>query len=55
MSRDGNALMTWVRRLLCFVGIHDLHLIEVQIAFGPGGKVEKFQCRHCAYVTTRQR
>jgi hypothetical protein len=46
---------TWIERILCLVGIHKWRLIDVQVAFGPGGKVERYQCVRCGYVTTRRR
>jgi hypothetical protein len=40
-------------RLLCFLGLHDLQLIDVTQSFGPGGGVERRQCRRCGLVQTR--
>ena len=38
-------MMNIFRRLLCMVGIHDFHIVEVTVSFGPAGAVEKVECR----------
>ncbi len=40
-------------RLLCLLGLHDFHVVEVTFSFGVGGSVSKIECRRCGYVTTR--
>jgi hypothetical protein len=45
--------MNIFRRLLCLLGFHDFQVIEVTLGFGPSGAVEKVECRHCRYFTTR--
>lgn len=40
-------------RMLCLLGLHDYHIVEVDFAFGPGGGVAKLQCRRCGRKTTR--
>ncbi len=37
-------------RLLCWLGFHDFRVISVTIGFGPGGQVEKVQCRRCGRI-----
>jgi len=44
----------WIGRFLCFVGIHDFRLVEVEESFGMGGQVKKIECRRCGYFTTQQ-
>ncbi len=47
-------LPTWISRLLCRLGIHDYRLIEVVGSFGPGGQVQKVECRRCGCIATKQ-
>ena len=47
------AMLNWIGRLLCRIGFHDYHLIEVVGAFGASGQVEKVECRRCGCTTTR--
>ncbi len=44
----------WIDRLLCRLGAHDFRLVEVVGGFGPGGQVQKLECRRCGCVTTKQ-
>ena len=32
-------------RLLCLMGFHAFHVVEVTLGFGPSGAVEKVECR----------
>ena len=50
-SRD--TMLNWIGRLLCRFGFHDYRLIEVVLAFGGSGQVQKVECRRCGYATTR--
>ena len=43
-----------IGRLLCALGLHDFHVIEVSMGFGPSGDVAKVECRRCGLVTTRR-
>ena len=43
-----------VRRLFCWFGWHDFHVIDTTFGFGAVGNVEKVQCRHCGVTITRQ-
>ena len=47
------AMLNWIGRFLCRIGIHDYRLIEVVGSFGGGGQVEKVECRRCGCATTR--
>jgi hypothetical protein len=40
-------------RLLCLLSIHDFRVTEATFGFGPGGSVEKVQCKRCGLVTAR--
>ncbi len=40
-------MVSWLGRLLCVVGLHDLKVIEVSLTFGAGGTVEKLVCQRC--------
>ncbi len=40
-------------RLLCLLGIHDFRIAEATLGFGPGGSVQKVQCKRCGLATTR--
>ncbi len=53
MAEIRDRLRNWIGHLLCGVGFHDYHLIEVVGAFGGSGQVEKVECRRCGYATTR--
>ena len=33
--------------LLCWIGIHRYEIIDVSFGFGPGGTVERVQCKIC--------
>ena len=48
------ALWNRLTQLLCLVGLHDFHVIDVTFGFGQGGSVAKVECRRCGLVTTRQ-
>jgi len=39
-----------LHRVVCWMGIHDFELIEVNLSFIPGCGIEKVQCRHCGIV-----
>jgi hypothetical protein len=41
-------------RLLCWLGIHDMQVIDKTFGFGDGGGVEKVECRRCGATMTRQ-
>jgi hypothetical protein len=43
-----------LRRLLCYVGIHDYRVLEVRFGFGEGNRIEKVECRRCGQVSTRR-
>ncbi|HJP45254.1 MAG TPA: hypothetical protein QGH18_04525 [Arenicellales bacterium] len=43
-----------IGRLLCGVGWHDYRIIDVTVGFGPGGSVEKRQCRRCQAISVRR-
>jgi len=47
-------MMNIFRRLLCLLGFHDIHVVEVTMGFGPAGAVEKVECRRCGLLTTRR-
>lgn len=53
MAENRDSLLIWIGRLLCALGFHDYHLVEVIGGFGEGGQVEKVECRRCGTVTTR--
>ena len=40
-------------RLLCLLGIHDFRVTEATFGFGPGGSVQKVQCKRCGLVTAQ--
>lgn len=44
----------FLNSLLCWIGLHDYHVIEATFGFGGGGGVEKDQCSHCGKIRTRQ-
>jgi hypothetical protein len=46
-------MMDPFRRLLCFLGFHDLRVVEVTMGFGSSGTVEKVECRRCGHRTAR--
>jgi hypothetical protein len=52
-EKQGN-LPTWIGGLLCRLGVHDYRLIEVVGSFGPGGQVQKVECRRCGCTATKQ-
>ncbi len=54
VSERRNELLTWIGRLLCYLGIHDFRLVEVVGGFGQGGQVQKVECRRCGYTTTQR-
>ncbi len=43
-----------IGRLLCWLGFHDLRVINVTFGFAPGEAVETVECRRCGYRATRQ-
>ena len=45
---------TFISRLLCWVGMHDFHVIDATFSFGQSGAVETVECQRCGYRTTRQ-
>jgi hypothetical protein len=47
MAENRDNLPIWIGRLLCALGFHDYHLVEVVGGFGEGGQVEKVECRRC--------
>ncbi len=47
-------MMDWFRRLLCLLGYHDFRVVEVTVAFGVSGTVEKVECRRCGHGTARR-
>ena len=49
-----SSLMDPFRRLLCFLGFHDFRVVEATMSFGASGAVEKVECRHCGFRTTRR-
>ena len=53
-SRGSEALPSLVGRLLCGIGIHDYRVVEVTGGFGPGGSVEKRECRRCQNLSVRR-
>lgn len=40
-------------RFLCFLGMHDLELIDATFGFGAPGSISKFRCRRCGDVKTK--
>ena len=42
-----------IGRLLCLLGLHKYRLLEVTVAFGPAGVVEKVECERCGMTATR--
>jgi hypothetical protein len=42
------------RRLRCLLDFHVFRVVEVTVGFGLSGAVEKVECRHCGYFTTRR-
>ena len=46
-------LKPWIGQLLCWIGIHDLRVIEVIAGFGVGGQVQRVECRRCGRIMTR--
>ena len=44
----------YLGQLLCWIGMHELDLIEMVGGFGVGGPVEKLRCKRCGKVTTRR-
>ncbi|MGI9450198.1 MAG: hypothetical protein ACR2QH_06130 [Geminicoccaceae bacterium] len=44
----------YLGQLLCWIGLHDLDLIEVVGGFGVGGPVEKLRCKRCSKVMARR-
>ncbi len=53
MAESRDRMMNWIGRFLCRFGFHDDRLIEVVVAFGGGGQVQKMECRRRGYATTR--
>ena len=53
MAETRDSMPNWIGRLLCWFGSHDYRLIEVVVAFGASGQVQKVECRRCGYATTR--
>ena len=53
VSERPEQLPLWIGRLLCRVGLHDFHLIEVVTGFGGSGQVEKYECSRCGHVIVR--
>jgi hypothetical protein len=47
-------MMNIFRSLLCLLGFHDFHVVEVTFGFGPSRAVEKVECRRCGRFTTRR-
>ncbi len=54
LSVNGEKLREYVGRLLCWLGIHDFHVVDVTFGFGAGGSVERVECRRCGLVRTHQ-
>lgn len=54
VSERPEDLPLWLSQLLCRLGLHDDHLIEVVAGFGGGGPVEKYECTRCGRIITRQ-
>ena len=53
-AREGSPhLPKILGRLLCLLGIHDFRVTEATFSFGPGGSVQKVQCKRCGLVTAR--
>ena len=48
------SLRRWFGLVLCWVGIHDLRVIEVITGFGVGGPVQRVECQRCGRVRTRR-
>ncbi len=40
-------------RLLCYLGLHDMRVIDKTFGFGAGGGTEKVECRRCGIVIMR--
>ncbi len=49
-----NKWLTYLGRILCFLGLHDFKVIEVTFGFGGGPAIEKVRCERCGLVTARQ-
>ncbi len=47
-------MVSWLGRLLCVVGLHDLKVIEVSLTFGAGGQIEKLVCQRCGLTKTQR-
>jgi len=40
--------------LLCWLGIHRYKIISSTFGFGPGGTVERVQCKICGIINVRK-
>tara|TARA_B100001971_G_scaffold204371_1_gene220433 strand:+ start:605 stop:859 length:255 start_codon:yes stop_codon:yes gene_type:complete len=40
-------------RLLCRLGFHDDRVIDGTYGFGPGGNVQRVECKRCGRLETR--
>ena len=41
-------------RLFCWLGLHDDRVIDGTYGFGPGGNVERVECKRCRRMETRR-
>jgi hypothetical protein len=46
-------LIQLFRRIRCWLGFHDFHVIRESFSFGGGG-IETVECRRCGLRRTRQ-
>ena len=42
-----------IGRVLCFLGLHDLELIDATFGFGSPGGISKLRCRRCGTIQTK--
>ncbi len=45
---------SFIGRLLCRLGLHNVQVIDVTLGFGGGGGVKKVECRRCGIVMSRK-
>jgi len=47
-------LPSFLGRLLCWLGFHDVRVIEKSFGFGDNDGVEKVECRRCGITWARK-
>ncbi len=46
--------LSWLGRLLCWLGLHEFRVISKSFAFGTDGGVETVEFQRCGTIMTRR-